>query len=534
MSFPLPVSWLGFKNSASETPDSSLQTAILQGNSASIEALVGEIDVNKPLPNGEMPLHFAVCKNQLEAVKSLMLLGANPELKDHQNLSAIDHTVLMRNEKALAQILGIKLGKDFNEIQELVKCKGSATYVKQLDKEIKELFAVKTVTPIAKAALFGDLTTLKSLVNTQNVNDLDAQGLAPIHYAILGNQVETVEKLLSSGSSVNMEAKGGNSLLHFAAVLGSEKMLKKLIDFGVDPNHKNAKGQTPLHIAAAKEKLSSIEFLVKAGAKPNIKDHAGMSPLSIVGSSAHQRDPLALSKAQIIMLASSILFQAGLYALEQGMVSWDVGTWGFDAASWGLTALAIITTISETQISGQYLNQFGKNAMFFVALLSMSNFPSLTMVLKTWSTCGVAYSAFEGLKKCWNNIGNRKLASFRNAVVLSANAAFSFKSFYEQSQPYLSKAKALALSYSPIEIRLELLNPANPEQALALICPDCTMGELATQGDKLWKPEYRKLSRVFHPDKHPDKQYAKEVFPLLTQAHETLVDWFKDHAVKVS
>ena len=251
--------------------------------------------------------------------------GANPEFKDYQLLSAIDHAALMHNETMLATILSVKIGQELQQVKEQIKCQGSSAHVNNLKDSIQKKFTVNplslSLTPRNQAAAYqGNLEGLNDLT-AQYVNRCDDKGWTPLHYAILGNQIEAARKLLQIGADVHLVDKDKDSLLHFASAQGSKPMIQLLLDAGIDRNKQNSSGATALHYAAAKENLGAIELLVKNGANPHLLDSKGMSALALIGTSAYQRDPLALPMVHFLMFATSSLAWLSYAAMTRRWIS---------------------------------------------------------------------------------------------------------------------------------------------------------------------------------------------------------------------
>src|ERR1700733_9574994 len=80
------------------TVELTFQNAIISGDTTTIKQLAGEVPLSKPLPNGELPLNFAVQKNLPEVVKFLLAAGANATLRDDQQFNAVDYAALAKNE----------------------------------------------------------------------------------------------------------------------------------------------------------------------------------------------------------------------------------------------------------------------------------------------------------------------------------------------------------------------------------------------------------------------------------------------------
>ncbi len=553
---------------------SDIQDAIKFGaTDFATKYLTPAIDVNKPLPNGEMPLHFAIRTNQPEIVGALLAHGADPEIKDFQNLSAIDHAVLMGSENILATIIGKKIGTDLKEVQEQIKCKGSAIHVNQLQSKLQNISTVdvKSLSPASKAAYQGDLEKLSK----DKIDALDAKGLAPMHYAILGKQLAAVNKLIELGADVKLLSREGESLLHFAALSGSPEILQRLIDLKLNLNSANSKGATPLHYAAAKENLRFAETLIKAGANPTLLDNQGMSPLALFGTSAYQRDPLSLSPAQSLLFASTTLFWLSTMAVAGGWVS-------SESARYLVLGSAVVVSSSEFGLLVTNLDKSWKKTVAWLGFLGLAVIPPLNVGFQAWRTYHVARSALDGLKKCWSNVGYRNGAVARNVVVYSVNTANSFHSLYqhckagyefcligsylfkmwatrndedayhEAYQEYLRFMKdRYKIGDDPIDVsqcedihpstlaglstldrlRKPELNPQCPEHALMMISPSFTMEALKKEGASLYKGAFRQLMRTeVHPDKAGSSEEVKEAAVRLNAASETLKNWVEIHA----
>lgn len=538
------------------------------------------LSVNQPLVNGELPLHFAVRCDKKDVVMALLANGADPEQKDFQQLSAIDHAVLMKNEGMLASILGQKIGKDLQEIQEQIKCRGSASHVNQLKSKIqkKQTVDVANLSPLNRAAYLGDVDAFVKSSN-QNINQLDSKGLAPIHYAILGNQTAALNKLIELGSSVKIY-HDGDSLLHFAAAGKSQTILNKLISTGIDLNQKNIFGETALHYASANENLAVVELLVKAGANPQLLDNSGMSPLALIGASAYQRDPLSLPKTQIILFAATSLFWMSAMASAGGWVTSDEAKLAAGLLTLGS---AIAANWSEFAVLVTNLNKSWKKVIAWIGMLGFAALPPISLGFQAWNTYHVARASFEGLKKCWNNVGYRNMAVARNVVVYSVNTGNSFHKLYAQcimtyevglNAIYLAK---IAMAYyngdqeAFIEAYAEYiqflnsryqtgggtgtvdasqcppvdpsslrglsnvnrllkpeLNTNCPEHALMMMSPEFTMKDLQAKGYPLYKKVYTGMMlNEVHPDKTNADPKLLEAAKRLGASHQTLKVWLE-------
>jgi ankyrin repeat protein len=70
-----------------------------------------------------------------------------------------------------------------------------------------------------------------------DVDEEDAFGLTPLHWASFYGQITTVQLLLQKGAIVDKEGKEGETALQLAAAGGHHDTLKILLSEGADLNH---------------------------------------------------------------------------------------------------------------------------------------------------------------------------------------------------------------------------------------------------------------------------------------------------------
>ncbi|MGE3807299.1 MAG: ankyrin repeat domain-containing protein [Gemmataceae bacterium] len=123
------------------------------------------------------------------------------------------------------------------------------------------------------AASNGDLRKVEKLVaESLSLNQLNAEGLAPLHYASQAGHAEVCRVLLAAGADVNLPSSHGNSPLAVAAGNSHADVVRVLLEAGADVNQRNPDphplnaGRTPLMHAAMQNKLPVVKLLVEAGA----------------------------------------------------------------------------------------------------------------------------------------------------------------------------------------------------------------------------------------------------------------------------
>jgi ankyrin repeat protein len=86
------------------------------------------------------------------------------------------------------------------------------------------------------------------LAGGQDPNDRDYHGTTPLHMAVQGNGVQTVEALLDAGADPNIEDNDGDAALFYAvnSPWTTPEVVALLRERGADPHHQNHRGSSPL------------------------------------------------------------------------------------------------------------------------------------------------------------------------------------------------------------------------------------------------------------------------------------------------
>jgi len=383
----------GLSPSLREQRQYELQQAIKQGNVRGMETSLkseGWI-INKPLPNGEMPLHYAVREEQEACVDALLQEGADIEVLDHQRLSALDHAKLMNNTSLLAHMIGYRMGHDLKTINEQMQHKGSSSHVHDLLYKVDHL-------------------------NKQH-------GLTHLHKAILEHRLEAFREMIASGENVLVLTASGDSLLHYAAACGAQEFIPELIKLGVDPNHQNSDGETALHYCGARSDLTTVEMLIRAGADPRIVDNNDLSSLALIGVRAFDKDPIAVSKVQIVLFALSMAWWVSVVGQN----------WVPNASQYVMIGSTVIAVCSELLYAFQNLDKSWEKALATIGSIGspllihfLSRFSPLSAGYQAWRIYQVGQSALRSLSLCYNHIGYRPGQVARYALVQGANLGTSF------------------------------------------------------------------------------------------------------------
>ncbi|MFP3030404.1 MAG: ankyrin repeat domain-containing protein, partial [Wolbachia sp.] len=317
------------------------------------------------------PLHYAVYYNALDVVKFLVNKGADISVKDKDSKTPLD-LAAQENDTSVAEFLKqTELGKKLlaavqdaglNEVKDLINQKANINakdmygwtplhFAASRNKlsVVEFLFNnnaninAKDVygnTPLHVAAQYSsNLEIVKFLLDKDisGINNITNNGWTPLHVAIQGNKLNTVELLLGRGADIEVrdiynqtsldlatrkgyldiagilkqvqldrklltivesggfnEAKGliaqganidtndknGNTLLYSAAEIGDLNLVKLLLDNGANIEAKNGEYQaTPLHGAVENYRIDVVKLLLNRGANVNAEDKDNWTPL---------------------------------------------------------------------------------------------------------------------------------------------------------------------------------------------------------------------------------------------------------------
>ncbi|XP_037071274.1 SH3 and multiple ankyrin repeat domains protein 3-like [Pollicipes pollicipes] len=180
-------------------------TAKLKSPSRVILTLVnGGAIVDYRTLDGATALHKAVQRNNFEALKTLLDLGASPNYQDAKGLTPLYYSILHNANAIITQ------------------------------------------------ALLHDHATIGAR---------DCQGWAEVHQAARRSMTQHLEHLLFYGADMNAQNASGNTPLHVCAINGEEACARVLLFRGADRDALNFANQTPYQVAVIAGNLELAEVI---------------------------------------------------------------------------------------------------------------------------------------------------------------------------------------------------------------------------------------------------------------------------------
>ncbi|MBX9923106.1 MAG: ankyrin repeat domain-containing protein [Rhabdochlamydiaceae bacterium] len=435
------------------------EKAISQGNVSLVQKSLSQgCTLDKLLPSGELPLNLAIRKDHPEITRLFLEKGANPLQKDIQRMQALDHASFSHNPLHKAHILSAVIrSNDLQKIQRQMQNKVQGSDAKLKNKiNIYKTAGISFFTPpLGKEIYQGNLQN----INKDNINRIDSNGLAPIHYAILGNQIHAVGELIALGADRTIPGPDGDSLLHIASMRNiNPAILRMLLDVEsglmLNPNAKNAKGQTPMHYASIEDNLIAIRLLTLAGGNSSITDSQGAAPFAFIGAFVSDRDPLKLHLNDFLypaIIGSALLLPI---AIQNGWLSLE------SANQTAQTLMTIQTYLPKAMLAYVGLQIFGLQSISpsppqertgiysNPSLLDLASFVTQTLFssyLPSWAKTGLTlYNTYsilrntgQGFQTCYQNLG------YRNPLKIGIKALLHSISV----TPYLLTVQQTASSY---------------------------------------------------------------------------------------
>ncbi len=240
-----------------------LAKAITKKDTNSLRMLV-KYGANLNPKDQKAPLFLAADKDDVQTIKFLLELGADPNIKFSG--STLLHRAISSEKPQLAKIL----------------LEGHANVnAKDLGER----------TPIHIAIHKKDPALTKLLIKYKaNIHEIDSRKDTLLHIAVREDKPEIAKLLLQAGTKVNAKNNANETPFQIAIRDSKLAMSRVLIGAGANVNVKDSRDRTPLDIAMNKKDLSFVKLLIHARADINVEDSSENTPL--IRAVQHVKIPL--------------------------------------------------------------------------------------------------------------------------------------------------------------------------------------------------------------------------------------------------
>ncbi|XP_014677006.1 PREDICTED: transient receptor potential cation channel subfamily A member 1-like [Priapulus caudatus] len=221
------------------------------------------------------PLHHGAMFDHVDIVQYLLDQGSNIDARDKEGRSAVLLAASRSAWRAVTALIdrGCRLNEKDDQNRNILH------FVVMNGGDIDALAVI-----LLRKEDFSDKKLCECFLNER-----DATGCTPLHYASRAGHLKSLENLIRLGAQVNLKDKDDQSPLHFAARYGRRNTCRRLLDSSSGQfimNETDGSGRTALHIAAEGGHVKVVQLLMQRGALVHT-DHAGRSPLHLAAASGY-------------------------------------------------------------------------------------------------------------------------------------------------------------------------------------------------------------------------------------------------------
>jgi len=172
--------------------------------------------LNADVCNFGPPLRIAILGGCFDLANEILTLGANIHIQCCNLLPTDYFGKFQVNESPMGRVGYYIPGT-------LVGEKGKRSILR-VPENVRMEYIIHAAAQVAPSLL------LHFLNSGVDVNIRTEDGASPIHYAVLGNNLEAVEALVNAGAEINAEINGGRTAFHIAISINSPTILLYLLD----------------------------------------------------------------------------------------------------------------------------------------------------------------------------------------------------------------------------------------------------------------------------------------------------------------
>ncbi|MCX7861793.1 MAG: ankyrin repeat domain-containing protein [Bacteroidales bacterium] len=229
-------------------------------------------DVNATSNNGVTALTYAIQSQNIDAVKALILNGANINYFDYTNLPPIFLAVAYNQKPILSFLISkgaqvdITIKKRINLLHYAAKYSDSSLF-RYIFTKFPTLFTSKDEdgnTPLMAIVYFKRYDLIPIVCNYINPNEhRDEYGISPLLFSVINNDTLMANKLISCGIPINEKSLNGYGIVEYAVI----KKDKELLEWAIRNTKHNENIHYPVKLAYSTENRQLAKIFRKSGYK---------------------------------------------------------------------------------------------------------------------------------------------------------------------------------------------------------------------------------------------------------------------------
>lgn len=252
------------------------------------------ISPNLKSSDGFSPLHFAILGEALDAVVTLLHIGADINYCPKATyLTPLFLASRFNNIDIVNSLIHYNATyttfNDKTPAKEALRCGNTEIFKTLLKYETNSSKNMKNFTPLMMAIANKMDEAIDILLNYGDINSISPNGISALSLACQARNFELVEKLIVNGkASLKISGAGGSSVIHWASQTCLPKLVLFVIEHGADPKAKTNRGETAISFAlrfrATDEKqinemIETLRILNRSGLSFNDVLNDGSLPL---------------------------------------------------------------------------------------------------------------------------------------------------------------------------------------------------------------------------------------------------------------
>lgn len=444
------------------TDEEILQKAIEAKDCAAIESLKLSFT---PLPNGELPLHYAIKKGFHGIVETLLKKGCETNQLDSHGLAPTDHALISGDSRMLALILSYKLDISqeiiFPHLDRIPKysiMKGSEhqqevhRHRERVNKIINSILSLCnpsssgileipqgafsrkiskiSIREVCEAAFKEEYSKVEELISQgMNVDEIMPNGWTALYYAVKQGNTEAVAFLLRKGAKIDLTESSGCSALHLAAAGNNTEIVELLLQAGADPSVLDKFGRQPLTYAMTNESLATAKLLAKHILAKHISESLKVSDIEIMFCSAESRsgnrDQMGIKWNGLQWILASTIAIPILVAMVDEKHQWQARV-----VSCGMTVIPTFVALARTQGWKQRIGA--------LSLFALEAMPGINMSVKfaahAYRTWSIGKESVKIINRCWQHRHLETIRPICNGMISIVGAAVSVLGLYQAAQ----------------------------------------------------------------------------------------------------